>query len=85
MRHTVCQLATVGIAYALSVINGRKQEGLEMYKQICDAVESVQGVVWGWGMIVLLLAGTVPGVPGGRRAAGGHPQEPADAQGDPGS
>lgn len=55
MRHTVCQLATVGIAYALSVINGRKQEGLEMYKQICDAVESVQGVVWGWGMIVLLL------------------------------
>ena len=28
--------------------------------------------------------GAVPGVPGGRRAAGGHPQEPADAQGDPG-
>ena len=25
--------------------------------------------------------GAVPGVPGGRRAAGGHPQEPADAQG----
>ena len=80
LGHTVCQLATVGIAYASSVIvvivsaiqcctalqrnvsaersgccDERKQEGIIMYEQIYNAVESVDNVVWGWGMIILLL------------------------------